>query len=624
MDIVFLAGIVITVLTAIPVFIQLRRGHPRGLFILFFAEMWERFSYYGMRGLLIFFMTQHLLFDDAFAAGRYGAYTALVYLLPLIGGFLADKYLGTRKAVLFGALLLVAGHFTMGIEGPAAQQVLTYNGQQYGFEVQGRMEARQARIIVDGERYEFGAGANGGFEIKGLPAGAAISAVLEPGSYQLSIVKGDPIYQDIFYLALALIIMGVGFLKANISTIVGQLYEQGDPRRDPGFTLYYYGINLGAFWAAIACGWLGTNVGWWAGFGAAGVGMALGFIVFGLGKPLLEGKGEPPDPEALKRSLLGPINVEWFIYIAGIIGVGLVWFVVQGHEITVTVLRPVVQALLSIGVPEVVIGDGTEPVAFLLTAGSVVVLAYIVFYMLTRFTFVEAQRMILALILIAASAVFFTLFEQAGTSLNQFAERNTQLNTGMVNITAAQTQSFNAGFILLLAPVFSALWAYLGRFNLDPNPALKFGLALVQVAAGFFVLVWGAQFADEGFRVPLIFLMLAYLFHTTGELCLSPVGLSQMTKLAPAVVVSTVMAMWFLASSWAQLIGSIIAKMTASETVAGQVLDPQKALATYLDVFQLIGEWGLYIGIGLIVLSPLLGYLAHEHPVKRTGTQPAE
>ena len=238
------------------------------------------------------------------------------------------------------------------------------------------------------------------------------------------------------------------------------------------------------------------------------------------------------------------------------------------------VVGSIVFGLTQLGIPPEWLGDGQEPVGFLLAASSIVVLVYIFVYMFIKCTFVEAQRIILALILIGTSVVFWTLFEQAGSSLNQFAERNTDLAIGGgASITAAQTQSFNAGFILLLAPAFSALWAYLARLNLDPNPPLKFGLALLQVGAGFFVLVWGAQFADEGFRVPLIFLVLAYLFHTTGELCISPVGLSQMTRLSPAAIVSTIMATWFLASSWAQFVGGIVAQMTASETVAGQVLD---------------------------------------------------
>jgi POT family proton-dependent oligopeptide transporter len=583
MDIVFVAGIVITVATAIPVLLQLRT-HPRGLFILFFAEMWERFSYYGMRGLLIFFLTQHFLFDDKTAQGQYGAYTSLVYLLPLIGGLLADRFLGSRKAIAFGALLLVAGHFTMAFEGKPAIQVLTYNHAQYQFAVNGRGDDRQVKLKVGDRAYDYGPSANGGLVIKGLPAGAPLPAVLPKGAYQLSVLQPTPIFKDILYLALSLIIMGVGFLKANISSIVGQLYPQKDPRRDPGFTLYYYGINLGAFWAAIACGWLGQNLGWSWGFGAAGVGMALGYIVFVIGKPLLEGKGEPPAPAALAKPVLGPLNTEWLIYIAGLLGVGVVWVLVQSYAI----------------------------VGYLLAAGSVAVLVYLGIFMVTKCTKVERERMGLALVLIAASVVFWTLFEQAGSSLNQYAERNTDLGIGLgQTMTAAQTQSFNSGFILLFAPVFSALWAFLGRRKADPNPAVKFGLGLIQVGAGFFVLVWAAQFADANFKVPVIFLALAYLLHTTGELCLSPVGLSQMTKLAAPAVVSTIMATWFLASSWAQWLGGKVAQLTASETVAGQVLDPGKALHTYVQVFKMIGFWGLGAGVIMIAASPILKKWAH-------------
>lgn len=590
MDTVWLASLIVTVVTAIPVFWQLSRGHPRGLFILFFAEMWERFSYYGMRGLLVFFMTEQFLFKDGVATTQYGSYTSLVYLLPLIGGLLADNYLGTRKAITFGAMLLVLGHMTMGIEGPPAQQILTYNGKDYSFTFQGRMEARKSFIVVDGKKYEFGASPDGGFQIKGYQGTAELPNVLPKGGYTTKEVLPQPIYKDIFFLALSLIIMGVGFLKANISTIVGQLYDgPTDPRRDAGFTLYYYGINLGAFWASIACGYLGTTYGWWAGFGAAGVGMMLGLIVFGLGTAWLAGKGEPPNPDKLKAPVLGPINLEWTIYLAGIAGVAAVWVVVQHNEW----------------------------VGYALAAGSVAVLLYIVFFMFTQCTFIEAQRIILALLLILGSTVFFTLFEQAGSSLNQFAERNVELVIFGVPMTAAQTQSFNAGMILVLAPIFSFLWAVLGRVNLDPNPALKFGLALVQVGAGFFVLVWGSQFANGKFEIPLIFLFLTYLLHTTGELFLSPVGLSQMTRLSPAAIGSTIMATWFLASSWAQYIGGWIAQMTAAETVAGQVLDPAKALANYLMVFEKIGTWGIGIGVGFIVLSPILAWLAH--PEKSEG-----
>jgi POT family proton-dependent oligopeptide transporter len=580
---IWIAGAVITVLTGVPVIAQLRK-HPRGLFVLFFAEMWERFSYYGMRGLLIFFLTQHFLFEDTFAQGQYGAYTSLVYLMPLIGGFLADRYLGTRKAITFGALLLVAGHSTMAIEGAPAVQTLTYQGSEYVFDAKGTQDAREVKLRVGDGLYDVGASADGGMVIKGLPPTSDLPSVLPKGSYTLGVKDRDPFFTNVLFLALALIIMGVGFLKANISSIVGQLYKEGDPRRDPGFTLYYYGINLGAFWATIACGWLGTEFGWWAGFGAAGIGMLAGLIIFVLGKPLLEGKGEPPNPETLKKPLFGPLNTEWSIYLAGLAGVAVVWVLVQRYEV----------------------------VGYLLAAASIGVLGYLFIFMATKCTAVETQRMILALVLIAASVVFWTLFEQAGSSLNQFAERNTDLRPGGIVFTAAQVQSFNAGFILILAPVFSALWAWLGQRNADPNPAVKFGLALLQVGAGFFVLVWGAQFADPAYRVPLVFLALAYLLHTTGELCLSPVGLSQMTKLAPAAVISTIMATWFLASSWAQWLGGLVAQMTAAETVAGQVLDPAGALRTYVETFETIGLWGCGAGVVMLVLSPILRLLAHE------------
>ncbi len=583
MDIVFIAGIIITLVTAIPVVMQLRT-HPKGLVILFFAEMWERFSYYGMRGLLIFYLTQHFLFDDKTAQAQYGAYTSLVYLLPLVGGFLADQFLGTRKAIAFGALLLVAGHLTMAFEGKPVTQVLEYQNAKYEFVVIGRGDAREVKLKVGEGLYAYGPSADGGLEIKGMPAGAALPAVLAKGAYELTTRDDTPIFKNVLYLALALIIMGVGFLKANISSLVGQLYPQGDPRRDPGFTLYYYGINLGSFWAGIACGWLGQNLGWNWGFGAAGVGMLAGFVVFTLGKPLLQGKGEPPNPVKLAAPMVGPLTLEHLLYLGGLAGVALVWFLVQRNAV----------------------------VGYLLAAGSVVTLSYLGVFMATKCTKEERQRMMLALVLVAGAVVFWTLFEQAGSSLNQFAERNTDLTIGFgQSFTPAQTQSFNPGFILLFAPIFSAIWAFLGSRRMDPNPAIKFGLGLTQVALGFFVLVLGAQFAGPDFRVPVVFLVLAYLLHTTGELCVSPVGLSQMTKLAPPAVVATIMATWFLASSWAQWVGGLIAQMTASETVAGQVLDPGKALATYVEVFKLIGFWGLGAGVLMLVASPILKKWAH-------------
>jgi POT family proton-dependent oligopeptide transporter len=399
--------------------------------------------------------------------------------------------------------------------------------------------------------------------------------------------------------------MGVGFLKPNISTLVGQLYTQGDPRRDAGFTLYYYGINLGSFWAAVLCGLLGQTVGWWAGFGLAGVGMLAGLIVFVLGKPLLQGKGEPPVAGKLKQPLVGPISREWTIYILGFLGVIPVWWLVQHNTVVGWVL-------------------GVSTIASLAFIG----------YVMARVckTWAERQRMMLAVVLIFGSVLFFTLFEQAGTSLNLFADRNVDLTllssavqfgpltlgtpaqvaaaglTGQglfidTTMTASQTQSFNAGFILIFAPIFAATWVKLGRMKRDPDPTFKFGLGLLQVGLGFMVVVWGAGMANSAFQVPIILLALLYMFHTTGELFLSPVGLSEITKLSMAQVVSFMMAVWFLASSIAQYVGGWIAGLAGTETVGGEVLDPALALQTSVGVFQTLGWGGIGAGVLFLIAS---------------------
>ena len=610
MNLVIVLGVIVTLVTGLPVLMQILKNHPKGLITCFFAEMWERFSFYGMRGLLIFYLTQHFLFDDGFATGQYGTYGSLVYLLPLVGGIVADRYIGTRKAIVFGAVLLVMGHGLMAYEGWGARQTLEYAGESYTIQVEGRGDARTTQVVVDGQAYDYGSAETGGLAIQELPAGSSLPAVLPEGSYTLDTAR-DQNAVNIFYLALSLIIMGVGFLKPNISTLVGQLYPQGDPRRDSGFTLYYYGINLGSFWAAVLCGFLGQTYGWGWGFGLAGIGMLAGLIVFIFGKGLLQGKGESPYPELIKRPVLGPINREWLIYILGFVGVGLLWFVVPNHDM---------------------VGIG-------LTISTVVALAFITWFIVfkLRGDKVARERMMLAMVLVFGSVIFFTLFEQAGSSLNLFAERNVDLAVtgeavrlfGMIpmgspeqlaaagvetgawwtwidsSLTASQTQSFNSGFILIFAPIFAALWAFLGSRKIDPNPVVKFGLGIIQVGLGFLVIVWGVNsgLVDEAFRTPLVLLALLYLFHTTGELFLSPVGLSYITKLSVASIVSFMMAVWFMASAIAHYVGGMIAGMAGTETVGGEVTDPAAALATSMDIFNRLGWWGVGIGVGFIVAS---------------------
>ena len=583
-NVVVIVGLLVTFVSAIPVLRQFR-SHPRGLKILFFAEMWERFSYYGMRGLLIFYLTQYFLLEDRLANAQYGAYTSLVYLLPLIGGFVADRYLGTRKAVAFGALLLVAGHFTMAVEGPEARQFLVHGGQRYEVVAVGRASERRSFLEVGGRRLDYTPSRDGGLDIAIDPGGVAspLPRHLAPGSYR-TVAERSPFFVGILYLALSLIIVGVGFLKPNISTLVGQLYGRDDPRRDSGFTLYYYGINLGSFWAAILCGLLGQTVGWWAGFGAAGVGMLAGYVAFMRFRGLLGGKGEPPDPQMLRRTVVGPLRFEGLLYLLAIAGVGLVWFLVQSYEV----------------------------VGSILAIGSAAVLSYFAWFA-TRCDAAERRAMGLAMTLILGGGIFFTMFDQAGTSLNLFAQRNVALpSSGFFTVTAAQVQSINAGFILLLTPFFSLLWAYLSARKRDPDPLLKFGLGLVQVGLGFFVLVWSAGFADAGFRVPLLVLALTYFLHTTGELCLSPVGLSQVTKLSPPLVVATLMATWFLASAWGQWVGAFFARLAGTETIGGVVLDQQHALEASISVFRMLAWLGVCSGALYLLASLILRW-------RRTG-----
>ena len=614
MNIVILLGLLVTFATGIPVLLQLLRGHPKGLIVLFFAEMWERFSYYGMRGILIFYLTQHLLFDRAEASSVYASYTALVYLLPLLGGFIADRWLGSRKAVAFGALLLVAGHISMGFEGPPARQDLIYGGR----------DDRVAHIVVEGKKYEFGPREGGGITIPGVPIETGLPASIPDGQFEIRTLQ-DPGSTSMFYFAVSLIILGVGFLKPNISAVVGDLYPHGDPRRDSGFTLYYYGINLGAFWASILCGLLGQHFGWWAGFGLAGVGMFLGWVVFMLGKPLLEGKGEPPNPAKLREPFAGLVNREWMTYIMSILAIGIVFLTVQNSKLV----------------------GGALIAAIIL---SIAALAWIIIRVCK--TTVERQRMGLAAILVLGSVVFFTLFEQAGSSLNLFASTNVDLSLTQAgghflgipfgtpeqlsaigvkpanwwswidtSVGAAQTQSFNAGFILIFAPLLAALWTWLGRRGKDPNPTLKFGFGLVQVGLGFLIVVWGAGLHDSAFRVPLILLGLLYLLHTTGELFLSPVGLSEITKLTLPGVVSFMMAVWFLASSIAQFVGGFIAGLLVTESVGGEVLDPKLALDTAIGGFQALGWAGVGFGVVFILLSFLVRGWAHTDKPVRTDAE---
>lgn len=609
-------------------------GHPRGLVILFFTEMWERFSFYGMRALLVLYLTQHFLFGSAEAQGIYAAYAALVYLMPVIGGAIADRFLGSRKAVTIGALLLVAGHFTMAFEGSGGREYIQYGGQEYRIEVEGRDTDRQLYAIVNDERVPIQIGPEG-IRVSGLPTTAeAAQAQAVAGSAEatpptatvtdptfvavpadgpasaastvpemiVDAARGAPVTapgalpaqigpdeyetrkevdlpgQATLFFALALIIVGVGFLKPNISTVVGSLYEQNDPRRDSGFTIFYVGINLGSILATALCGWLGIQYGWKYGFGLAGIGMLFGLLTFLAGQKWLGNRADPPPTANLGKKTFG-ISRQALIYILGILAVIPTWLIVQQHE--------AVESSLLYLVPTVFAG--------------------LLLYSLVFIRGDDRWKMLAAIILTMFSVVFWTLFEQAGSSLTLFADQSTLMPSWF---NAAQTQTFNPGMIVVLGPVLAALWIWLDKRRLNPTVPMKFGLALVLVGAGFLLLTWASgTFRTEDFKVPLIWLFLAYLLHSLGELCLSPVGLSMITKLSVARMVGMMMGAWFMASALAHIVAGVIAKSTATETVGGVVTNPQLALETYAGVFQAIGIWGVVIGGGLLLISPVLKWM---------------
>jgi POT family proton-dependent oligopeptide transporter len=553
-------------------------GHPKGLAVLFFAEMWERFSYYGMRALLVLYLTQHFLFSRDEAQGLYAAYASLVYLMPVLGGLIADRYLGSRKAVTIGAVLLVLGHFGMAFEGSGSRQYVDIAGQSYEVAANGRGEDRALILTAP-----TGATSPVTFSTDGLAvansAAVGLAASIPTGSFQTRVVQ-DPFYVQILFLSLSLIIVGVGFLKANISTIVGSLYAPDDVRRDGGFTIFYMGINLGSLLSTILCGWLGIAYGWKYGFGLAGFGMLAGLLTFLWGQKFLLGKAEPPRPELLKRTSPIGLNLEWMIYVGGLIMLLPAWFFVQRDELVSTILT---------------------------------ILAPLIFFAMFVYSFIalrgaERSRMIVALILIIFSVLFWTLFEQAGSSLTLYAEDNTNLHIlGGFSMTAAQTNFFNPALIVLLAPLFAAFWVKLARRGAEPSTPMKFGLGLLQVGLGFLVLWVGINyFVGPDYRVPLIWLFLAYLLHTTGEICLSPVGLSMITKLSVARIVGLMMGVWFLSSALAHTLAGLIAQSTATETIGGVVIDKGAQLATYGSVFFKIGLVGAGIGVLLMILSPLL------------------
>ncbi len=644
-------------------------GHPAGLFTLFFVEMWERFSYYGMRALLILYMIKGFLqYGDEDAYAVYGAYTAMVYMTPFFGGMLADRLLGPRRAVVVGGLLMAAG-----------QLLLTV-----------------------------------------------------PNSL-------------VFFVGLAVLICGNGFFKPNISTIVGSLYGKGSSKRDGGFTIFYMGINLGAAMSPLLCGYIGETYGWHWGFGLATIGMLIGVAIFvvptGVAQamilagaasaatgliwyrpenPLSVGVnvfvsvalvvaavvaavalgrgglpkdiGAPPDRQRLNRRVFGPLSAEWTVYLATLLAILLFVLLVSGFSPFTHDHRPMTVIPASAVKPledspnallralAVILQESSRPAGLVLVVAGFLAFGYIIVETF-RLEKIARQRMYVVLILTFFSMLFWAFFEQAGSSVNNFTDRNVhrvfggrqittqdlgttvkieptqaqlgyhngdrlftlsvldQLrkehkddpeftiewtvagdNVGMMVARRSQEtpasifQAVNPVYILLFGLVFTALWTVLANLRMEPSTTTKFALGLLQLGLGFGAFWYGAHTADGRGMVAVGWLVLGYLLHTTGELCLSPVGLSMITRLSPRHLVSTVMGTWFLATAFAQFLAAIIAQFTGATHGDGSgagVPVPSQTVHVYGDVFRNIAIGAIASSVICFALVPLLNRWMH-------------
>lgn len=498
-------------------------GHPRGLLYLFFAELWERFSFYGMRALLVLYMTKHLLFSDEMSFGIYAAYMSLVYVTPMIGGVLADKILGFRKAIILGGALMALGHFFLTFEHPV-----------------------------------------------------------------------------FFYGSLSLIIVGNGFFKPNISSFVGKLYKKEDTRRDAGFTIFYMGVNIGGAIAPLLCAWLAEIYGWHYGFVLAGIGMLIGLFVFnnGLKRNVFDEHGLVPNQEIYDEKKLG-IKLGNLVTIGAFLSVPIFAIIVRYHQFE----------------------------HYLVWVVSLFLILYLGF-ILKRVTTSERKKLLVAIYFTTLYTLFSAIFEQAGSSLTLFADRNVNL----VGMNAAQTNSINSGFIILLAIPFSMLWTYLNKINRNPNSVIKFGLGLFFLGLGFVIFGMSSQQMDEFARTPMFYLVLGTFMYTVGELFLSPIGLSKMTESSPLKYVAFIMGVWFSANFYGHFFAGKIAKLTAvkngelgvfSKGIFGEVaeiitgLSSEMVLSKKAAFQQLFSYVSVYANFGVISILIGLLVIVFSKPVKK-------
>lgn len=485
-------------------------GHPRGLANLFFTEMWERLSYYGMRALLVLFMTDQIVnggmaLDDVTATAIYGIYTAAVYLVALPGGWMADRLLGAQRAVFIGGIVIMSGHFVLAIPG--------------------------------------------------IPT---------------------------FFIGLLLVVLGTGLLKPNVSAIVGQLYTEGDPRRDGGFTIFYMGINVGAFLGPLICGTLGQSerFGWHYGFAAAGVGMLFGVVQFWLTRQHLGSAGlhpvgsDDPQKDASGRRR-GWVIVWSFLAIVAVVAALGISGSVQFDPMAISRMT-----------------------TYLILGMATLYFAYV--YFLGKLSPVEKKRVVVLIALFIGASMFWSGFEQAGSSLNIFADRYTQLEFPGITLLSTWFQSLNSAFIIIFAPIFSWMWIWLAKRNLNPSTPAKFGLGLLLLALGFLTMVGASMIVAGGDKALPTWLFFTYLFHTLGELALSPVGLSATTKLAPKRFVGQMMGIWFLATA----LGNLIAGQIAGDFDANNL---QAFPARYWQIVLTTGGTGIILLLFTRPIKKLMG-----------------
>lgn len=482
-------------------------GHPKGLFYLFFAELWERFSFYGMRALLTLYMVDvvfaALTNRDYAAAAVYASYGSLVYASTVVGGKISDSILGMRHSIFLGGILMAIGHFVLAIENDMA-----------------------------------------------------------------------------FFLALAFIVVGNGFFKPNISTFVGSLYKDGDTRKDSGFTIFYMGINIGAFASPLLCGWLGREYGWHYGFALAGFGMLLGLAFFwsGIKKNIFGERGKPINAEAYSKPIMGVKNSQ-LVTILAFIAVPLIAFLLSSYE--------------------PIFGD-QNIVNVIFKVIFFAILGYLI-YVMVNVSADERKKLIVAIFLTVFMSIFWGFHELSGSVITLFADRNVNLSF----INAAQTNSINAMYIIILAIPVSLLWQFLSKKKINPRTPYKFALGLALAAISFYVLAISGESADATGKVPFSYLMIMYFILSVGELFMSPVGLSKMTDLAPQRLIAFIMGVWFLSSAFAfQIVGFIGKKLSVDS--ADKNVGGFDSLGIYTDGFHLIAMYAGGAALITLILAPIL------------------